>query len=582
MRHLNEKSYMKSLFFGEIQEELIFPYPLMSKDTRETIGMIRDAFNKFSNDKIDSEKWDKEGKMPQEILSYLAEMGLMGLAVPEELGGLGLPQTGYARMMQELASHDGSLAITLGAHQSIGYKALLLFGTEEQKKKCLPKLASGELFACYCLTEPSSGSDAASIKTKAVLSEDGNHYILTGNKLWITNAQVANFMTVFAKTDVQVNGETKEKVTCFFIELPTEGVSIGPSEDKLGIRASWTNAVHLDQVKVPKENIIGELGKGFKVAMSVLNHGRLGLAAGCIGGARKALDASISHANERVQFKKKIGEFGIIKEKISRMAMKIYAAESMVYMTTSFIDRKDIDYSLESAIAKVYATEMLWECVDENLQIWAGAGYMKEYPYERWLRDSRINRIFEGTNEILKAFIALSGLQGPGQELAGLANSIKFPLKGLGEVRSFAKRRIKRSIIGESITMAHPSLKKMAGILEEYAGEFATHVEGLLRKHGKNIHLKQLAQKRLAEIAIDFYAMSCVLSRVTKKIEQLGDETKCQVDLELAEMFFMQANRRVRGNFKAFNKNEDDCVHAVADQLYQFEKYPFDITNESF
>jgi acyl-CoA dehydrogenase family protein 9 len=499
--------------------------------------------------------------------------------VPEDLGGLGLPQSAYARVLQEAAATDGSLAVTLGAHQSIGYKAVLLFGSADQKKKWLPKLASGQLVACYCLTEPGSGSDAASIKTKATLSADGKYYSITGNKLWITNGGIASFMTVFAKTEVNEGGQKKEKVTCFALELPAEGVSAGPAEHKLGIRASWTNAVHFDNVKVPVENVIGGIGQGFKVAMGVLNHGRMGLAAGCVGGAKKCIEASVQHANERRQFDKKIGEFGMIQEKIGRMMMNCYAAESMVYMTTSLIDRKDIDYSLESAAAKIFASEMLWECVDENLQIWAGSGYMKEYPYERWLRDARINRIFEGTNEILRAFIGLSGMQGPGQELkdvaAGLSDVIKFKAKGLGPVSDFAVRKIKQNVIGESITKAHPTLKKMAGVLEEYAVEFATQIEVLLRRHGKDIFLRQFAQKRVADIAIDLYAMCCILSRVTRALEEKG-AGKCDLELSIAEAFFMRANRRIRGNFKAIDRNDDDAMKLIAAKAYELGKYPFD------
>jgi len=573
----SQNSFMKSLFFGEIREDLIFPYPQFSPDTRETLSMVLDAFEKFSKDHVKSQQWDEKGEMPKEILTHLAEMGLLGLAVPEVFGGLGLPQSAYARIMQEAARIDGSLAVTMGAHQSIGYKALLLFGTDEQKKRYLPRLASGELFACYCLTEPGSGSDAASIKTRAVLAPDGKHYILTGNKLWITNGGVANFMTVFAKIDVEEGGVKKEKVTCFILELPVEGVIVGPPEHKHGIRASWTNAIHFDNVKVPVENVIGGVGQGFKIAMGVLNHGRMGLAAGCVGGARNALNASIQHVNERVQFQRKIGEFGMIKEKIARMMVNLYAAESMTYMTTSLIDRKDVDYSLESAISKVFASEMLWEVVDENLQIWGGNGYMQEYPYERWMRDARINRIFEGTNEILRAFIALSGVQGPGQELAGLAEAIKYPLKGLGLVSDFAIRRIKRNVLGETITKAHPLLKKQAAMLEEYSAQFANQVDVLLRRHGKEIHRKQFAQKRIADIAIDFYAMSCVLSRVTRSVQEKGGAEGYQLEVALAEAFFHRANQRIRANFKAIDKNDDETMKFIASRAYENGQYPFDI-----
>lgn len=583
MSSTTQNSFMKSLFFGEIREDLIFPFPRVSAETTDTVRMITDTLGKFAQEHVKSAEWDEKGEMPRAIVSQMAELGLMGLAVPEDLGGLGLPQSAYARVLQEAAATDGSLAVTLGAHQSIGYKAMLLFGSDEQKRKWLPKLASGSLIAAYCLTEPGSGSDAASIKTRATLSADGTHYILTGNKLWITNGGIATFMTVFAKTETTEGGVKKDKVTCFALEVPAEGVTTGPAEHKLGIRASWTNAVYFDKVKVPVENVIGGIGQGFKVAMGVLNHGRMGLAAGCIGGTKKCIEASVLHSNERKQFDKKLAEFGMIQEKIGRMMMNCYAAESMVYMTTHMIDRKDIDYSVESACAKIFASEMLWEAVDENIQIWGGSGYMKEYPYERWMRDARINRIFEGTNEILRAFIALTGMQGPGQGLkdvaAGLSDVIKFKAKGLGPVSDFAMRKIKQNVIGESITKAHPSLKKMAGVLEEYAVEFATQIEVLLRRHGKDIFLRQFAQKRVADIAIDLYAMCCVLSRVTRSLEERGPE-KCELELSIAEAFFMRANRRIRGNFKSIDRNDDDAMKNIAAKAFEAGKYPFDCIGE--
>jgi acyl-CoA dehydrogenase family protein 9 len=576
MANAHQNSFMKSIFFGQIREDLIFPYPKLPEDTAESVRMVLDSIERFAKDQIKSVEWDEKGEMPKEMIAQMAELGILGIAVPEEFGGLGLPQSGYVRILAAMASLDGSAAVTMGAHQSIGYKALVLFGSEEQKKKYLPRLAAGELFACYCLTEAGSGSDAASIKTNAKLSADGKHWILNGSKLWITNGGVATFATIFAKTEVEEKGQKKDKLSCFIVELPAEGFIPGPSEHKLGIRASWTNAITIENLKVPVENVVGGLGQGFKVAMGVLNHGRLGLAAGCVGGAKEAIKASVQHATERVQFKKRIGDFGQIQEKIARMMMKTYVAESMVYMTTSFIDRKDIDYSVESAIAKIFASEMLWEVMDENLQIWAGLGYMKEYPYERWLRDSRINRIFEGTNEILRAFVALTGMQGPGQELAGLADAIKYPLKGIGLVSDFAIRKVKQNVLGESMTKPHPALKKMAGMLEEYSVEFSTQVEVLLRRHGKSIAEKQFAQKRIADIAINLYAMACVLSRVTNSIEKAGSPEKAQLELAMAEAFFNRANREIRGNFKAMDRNDDDAMKYIAAQAYEKGGYPFD------
>ncbi len=581
-KDMSQNSLMKSLFFGELREDLLFPYPKMAKETSETVSMVLDSIDKFAKEHVHSEKWDDEGKMPREVVSMAAELGLMGLGVPEELGGLGFKQIAYARVFQMLSTVDASLAVTLGAHQSIGYKAALLFGSDEQKKRWLPKLASGSWVACYCLTEPGSGSDAASIKTKATLSADGKHYILTGNKLWITNGGIADFMTVFAKTEVKdpKTGEMSEKVTCFGLEMPSQGVTVGPPEHKLGIRASWTNAIHFDQVRVPVENVIGGVGQGFKVAMGVLNHGRMGLAAGSVGASKKLIADSITHCNERVQFKKKIGEFGMVKEKIARMMSNSYAAESVVYMTTSLIDRGDVDYSLESAAAKVFATEMLWEVVDETIQIWAGLGYMKEYPFERAMRDARINRIFEGTNEVLRAFVALSGMQGPGQELAGLADAIKHPLKGLGIVSEFAVRNVRQRVFGQTITQAHPALKKQAAMIEEFVVEFAAQVQVLIRRHGREIHLMQFAQKRLAEIAIDLYAMMCTLSRVTSQIQARGVEA-CEYEIALAANFFNRAGRRIKTHFSTMDRNDDELMKYIAEKAYELGKAPFDIMSDA-
>ena len=567
------QGFIKSLFFGNIREDLVFPFPRLDPDVAETVAMMQEAVGKFADEHVDSAKWDEDAAMPRDIVDKVSELGLMGLLVEERHNGLGLPMMAYGRVFEKLAMYDGSLTTTVGAHQSIGYKALLLYGNEEQRERFLPRLATGELIAAFCLTEPSSGSDAASIQTKAVLSEDGTHYVLNGSKIWITNGGIATFLTIFAKVEVEHKGELKEKVTCFVLELPADGISVGPPEHKMGIKASWTNEIHIDNVKIPVENVVGEPGKGFKVAMGILNHGRLGLAAGCVGGIKNCIKHSMTHANERRQFQKKLIEFGMIQDKIAQMSIDLYAAESMVYLTTHLIDRGDVDYYLESAAAKVFASEALWNALDENIQIWGGNGYMKEYPYERWMRDARIFRIFEGTNEVLRAFIALSGLQGPGEELAGLAEAIKHPLKGLGPVSDFAIRRIKRSVMGESIDSAHPALKKMASVIEEETGELAGHVETILRRHGKKVFLMQFAQKRLANVAIDLFGLTSVLARTTAKIEENGIE-KCELEMELAEAFLQQAKRRIRENLDQMSKNDDEIRKSIAGLIAEAGEYP--------
>ena len=572
MMRENAEGFIKSLFFGNIREDMVFPFPRLEPEVAETVAMMTEAVGKFADEHVESVKWDEDAAMPREIVDRVSELGLMGLLVEERHNGLGLPMMAYGHIFEKLARYDSSLTVTVGAHQSIGYKALLLYGSEDQRERYLPRLATGELIAAFCLTEPSSGSDAASIQTKAVLSEDGTYYTLDGSKIWITNGGIATFLTVFAKVEVEDKGEKKEKVTCFVLELPSEGVTIGPSEKKMGIKASWTNEVHLENVKVPVENVVGEAGKGFKVAMGILNHGRLGLAAGCVGGIKNCIQAAVEHATERRQFQKKLIEFGMIQDKIAQMSIDLYAAESMVYLTTHLIDRGDVDYYLESAAAKVFATEALWNAIDENIQIWGGNGFMKEYPFEMWLRDARIFRIFEGTNEILRAFIALSGMQGPGEELAGLAEAIKHPLKGLGPVSDFAIKRIKRSVMGESINNAHPALKKMASVIEEETVEFAGHVENILRKHGRKIFLMQFAQKRLANVAISLFGLTSVLARTTALIEERGIE-KCELEMELAEAYLQQSKRQIRASLYEMSKNEDELRKSIANTIAESGSY---------
>ncbi|HLG20304.1 MAG TPA: acyl-CoA dehydrogenase family protein [Bdellovibrionota bacterium] len=567
------KSFAKSLFAGHIREDMVFPYPEPKSGEREMITLVLENLHKFAKEHIDSAKIDREGQIPKEALGALAEMGLFGMQIPEKYGGIGLSQIAYGRVCEEIASIDASIAVTLGAHQSIGLKGLLLFGSDEQKQKYLPQLASGKIIAAFALTEPGSGSDAYSIKTRAVRQPDGS-FVLNGNKIWITNGGLAGFFTVFAKTEMESKGETKDKVTAFLVTRDMAGVSTGKDEHKLGIRGSSTTEVAFQNVRVPAENVLGEPGRGFKIAMEILNSGRLGLASGCVGGAKRLLALATQHATQRQQFGKPIAEFGLIKDKLGRMSIDIYVAESIAYLTCGMIDAGVEDYSIESAICKVSGSEMAWNVANEATQIAGGTGYMAEYPYERMLRDARINMIFEGTNEILRCFIALSGMKGVGEYLKIVGEALNEPIKSLGVLYDyFVSQKLSRTLSSDKFTKAHAEVKREAEFIEKHVQELVDAVEKSIRKHKKKIWEKQFVQKRIADIAIDLYRMTAVVSRVSRSIELKGLKA-AQTELTMVQAFCAEANRQVTRNLRNMNRNVDEQLKSVSAEACKAQGYP--------
>lgn len=425
-------SFIRSLCAGEIEQDVLFPYPKMDPEEHEILGSVIEAVDSLLAERgEDFRAWDAAGEMPAEFVEELRQFGLFGLIVPEEHGGMGFGNRAYSRTMQQVARHDASVAITVGAHSSIGMRGLKLYGSEEQKARYYEKLASGEMIAAFCLTEPDAGSDAASIRTSAV--EKGDHFLLNGSKIWITNGGIADFFTVFAKTG---DAEARSKLSAFIVTGDLPGVSVSAHEDKMGLRAKPTTSAYFENVEVPRENLLGPLHGGFKVAMNILNSGRSGLGGGCVGTMKHLIGLAARYAMERQQFGVPIASFGMVKRKVGHMVVDCYATESAVHLVAALSDRGYDDFSVEAAIVKVFATEALWRTADEALQTAGGNGFMREYPYERIVRDCRINRIFEGTNEVLRLYVALTALNDVGQRLREMAGSLKgifdHPIKGFG------------------------------------------------------------------------------------------------------------------------------------------------------
>jgi alkylation response protein AidB-like acyl-CoA dehydrogenase len=575
-------SFVQSLCMGQIEEEIVVPYPELRPGERETLRQVLASVNQLLGPRErDFREWDVRGELPRAFVDELKAFGLFGLVVPEEHGGLGFGSAAYSRALQEIARHDASVALTVGAHSSIGMRGLLLFGTEAQKKRWLPRLATGELVAAFCLTEPGAGSDAAAVRTTAV--RRGDRWILNGDKLWITNGGLADFFTVFAKTpDVSVNG--KAQMTAFVVTRDLPGVSVGPHEDKMGIRASSTTTVSFEDVEVPDDHVLGEPGKGFKAAMRILNAGRTGLGGGCVGGMKRLVALAARHARERKQFGRSISEFGLVKQKIGEMVVDAYAAESVVGLVAGIIDQGYQEYAVEAAISKVFATEALWRTADEALQVAGGLGYMRELPYERALRDARINRIFEGTNDILRLFIALNAMAEVGEQLKELAEGVRGvladPIKGFGVLSDYALKHatLRTGLVGEKRgwTLLHPSLHTLAEQFEEATRELAWVADRVLRRHGKAIIEKQFALRRIADILIDLFVLASVLSRVNAAIEASG-EGRAARQLEIARVFARRARGRIRGNLRRVDVNDDELVKAIADDAFEREGYGWDL-----
>uniref|UniRef100_A0A914WR97 Very long-chain specific acyl-CoA dehydrogenase, mitochondrial n=1 Tax=Plectus sambesii TaxID=2011161 RepID=A0A914WR97_9BILA len=551
-------SFGMNMFRGLFQSSQVFPYPVsLDDERRETLSMIIGPAEKFFEEVNDATKNDEEAKIPKEVLRQFGELGALGAVVPVEYEGAGLNNTQMARLAEIVGANDLAMGVVMGAHQSIGYKGILLYGNEEQKKKYLPDLATGRKFAAFCLTEPSSGSDANSIRTRAVKSSDGKHYVINGGKIWISNGGFADVFTVFAQTQVVgKDGVTKDKVSAFIVERAYGGVTNGPPEKKMGIKGSNTAEVHFEDVKVPIENMLGEEGEGFKVAMNILNNGRFGIPAACTGSMKHCIQKTIEHVTTRTQFGAKLETYGMVKEKIAEMLLRHYVTESIVYMLAANMDKGATEYQIEAAIGKIVGSENAWWVCDEAIQLHGGMGFMKECGLERVLRDLRIFRIFEGANDVMRLFVALTGCQYAGMHLKELAKKVQSG--NLKLIFSEAQKRASRSFgmsSGPSMSgVVHSALTDSAKLASISIDQFGAAVESLLREHGKNVIDQQFLLRRIADAAIDIYSMVAVLSRCSHALEQNAPSMKHEQ--EIVDVFCKQASKRVMVNLQALKSDD--------------------------
>ena len=400
----------KGLFRGRFVADWVFPYPQLSTETARDTEASLQELRSFCDAKLDPSQIDRDADIPRRVIDGLAQLGVLGMTAPRELGGRGFSQLAYCRILEELGGRCSSTSIFVNAHHSIGMRALLLFGSADQKARWLPDLISGHKLGAFALTETEAGSDAANVQTTAVPSADGSSFVLNGEKRYITNAAIADVLTVMARTP-HPSG-TGTAITAFLVTPEMPGFRITePRMPKLGIRGTATGRIAFENMVVPRENILGPYGKGLKVALTVLDFGRTTFGACCTGAAKTCVRLATAHARTRRQFGRTLGEFELVQQKLARMAAWTYAIEAMTSVTAGMIDRGLEDYMVETAMLKVYSTERLWTIVNDVFQIHGGAAYFTDKPIERMLRDARINQIGEGANEVLFSFIALAGLR---------------------------------------------------------------------------------------------------------------------------------------------------------------------------
>ena len=559
--------FAKGLFLGHFVSDWVMPYPRIPAAQQIEADKSLAEVRQFLDEKLDPSAIDRQADIPREVIDGLGRFGVLGMTAPKEFGGRGFSQMANCKILEEIGRRCASTSVFVNAHHSIGIRALLLFGSHAQKQTWLPRLVTGEQLAAFALTEEQAGSDAANVQMQARPSEDGSHYILNGEKRYITNAAIAQVLTVMARTPVP--GSDKTAISAFLVTPDMPGFTIlEPRMPKLGIRGTATGRFAMRDVRVPKENILGPLGKGLRVALTVLDFGRTTFGACCTGAAKTCLQLAIRHANTRRQFNKTLGEFDLVRKKIARIAADAYAMEAMTTVTASLIDRGLEDYMIETAMLKVFTTELLWEAINDTFQIYGGSAYFTDLPLERMLRDARINQIGEGSNEVLTSFIALVGMRGPGMEFKEIYDTMLKPLGGrIGKAWAAGMNRLGAAIRIPDVPVQSDELRSFASQLGRIIWRFNLAVNRALIAYREPILDMQLVQERIADAATQLFASSCVLSRWDAEVQASRRNGSTPSEHSAAELFLRQSFRRARPLLSALNDNEDRAVLGTANSV---------------
>jgi alkylation response protein AidB-like acyl-CoA dehydrogenase len=571
-------SFVRELFEGSFRLDLVHPYPAQDPADAAKARPFLERLDRFMRELVDSDRIDREGKIPPEVIQGLRDIGAFGIKIPEEYGGLGLSQTSYTHAIGLVTSQDGNLTALLSAAQSIGVPTpLKLFGTPEQKKRYLPRLAKGAISA-FALTEPNVGSDPAAMTTTATLSADGTHYVLNGEKLWCTNGTVAELMVVMARTG-------PKKISAFIVETAWPGVEVAQRLHFMGLKALENGIIRFHDVKVPAENVIWGEGKGLKLALITLNTGRLTLPASCAAAGKRCLEMARRWAAERVQWGQAVGKHDMIAQKIGRMAAEVFAMEAVSDLASLMADGGRADIRLEAAMAKMWNTETAWRIADDTLQIKGGRGYEtadslrsrgeRPEPIERMMRDMRINLIFEGSSEIMRLFIAREAVD-THLRIAGALIDPKTPmadkLRGLLRSGAYYATWYPRLYLGWGHAPRYAEFGPLAPhirFVNRSARRLARTLFHCMLRFGPKLEKRQQVLARLVEIGAELLAITAACSRA-QSLRARGDRAAAGA-MELADVFSRQARRRVEEKFAAVWSNDDTTTYRTAQAVLRGE-----------
>lgn len=565
---MHDESFMRSLFFGLIDESRIFPWPERPPAEIDGMRSMSDRLRRFFERDWDRTEVSRRGT--DETLAGLKQFGCFGTLVPEAYGGLGLSHTGHVRVLQEVASADSNLATVLSAHH-LAVQTLLLFGTDSQKTRYLPALARGDRVAAIALAEMGAGSDAAAIRTHGELQPDGA-YILAGSKICATDCTLTDLFVVFARTSANEEG-IKPKITAFVVE---RGPGVSAKRARRDCLGPSTSELLLSDVRVAQEGICGQPGEGFRIAMQVLSSGRLGLSGHCIGLCKRAIRLSVNRCKNERAFGRPIGELGLVQDKIAAMVSETWALESSTYLTAAMADSGGDRLAIESGICKVFGSETSFRVAMRATQIAAAGGSVTDESCEQLVDDARSNLVFDETNEIVRAFIALNGMQGPGKELAEVARAVREPIRSFGLLGELAIQKARSAFAREQMTRHASAFDREAKVFDRYVQMLARGVEKVLRRHGRDIAEMQCSQQRIADMAIELYAMAACISRGTTAIERRGEDG-ARREMDLTRIFVDAAATRLAGVATALDRNDDGLRKAVSSKTCSDGSYPFDV-----